>query len=292
MRSDTDTDTETETKSYGRRYAIASAAGGIGALLGMGFLTYRPDQSEADSSADGIPDAKKRSAAFNDYITDVFGADQFDGLRTDRRELLIDARYVGESEIRPATKRRMEALFHEHDIALHWLDYPQRYDHDWFRETYGYRVERILWPRMSFYADMVEDRLKNVAVQVIVLPDTDEQLESVYALHRGEDYEGISMGNRCLVHETRSPLSERMLILHEIAHLGLCHDEDPTNFGVMGPNQYEVDLTDEEWKKLRNRLDNVNDTTGFDVLFRQCVRAETRADLAQRLDNTATDISR
>lgn len=276
-----------DSSEISRRDLLVYGGTALGTTLVAGTLAYRADRSFEDRDTDGIPDDLERSDEFSRFLEETFGDDQFDGLDPTRKDLLVDARYIGSASITDPTKRHIEALFRANGIHLQWLDHPDTYTTEWVEERYGFQVERLLWPRISFYADVVEDELKDTAVQVIVIPEQypsqRDDLESIYAIHRGEDYQGVSLGNRCIVTDQHTPNGERRLVLHEIAHLGLCHDDDPDNTGVMGPNTEEAALTDEEWAKLRNRLTNVRDTTGADIALRECLREEIAQDLKDRV---------
>lgn len=273
---------------FSRRRVLASAGGTVAASLGIGRLAYRADRSYEDATGDGIPDATKRSEAFDGFVREEFGADQFEGLEPGRRDLLLDARYVGEAAVSTGTKRRMEDLFRDHGIHLQWLDHPETYDRRWFESTYGYEVGHILWPRRSFYHDQVHEDLRDVSVQLVVVPDdtnpeSNGRLDSYWhELHdRDDNILGMSLGNRAVVTEQDALEDELKLVLHEVAHLALCHDDDPGNTGVMGPPDVEAvpDLLDREWERLRSGLDNVRDTTGLDIVLRRCIWSEYVAQL-------------
>lgn len=275
-----------ERKRTLSRRQLLGLGGGIITTFGIGSVAaYRRDRSFPDTDADGIPDAVKRSASVHENLTSVFGPSTFDGFEVGRRELVIDTRYVGESSIAPRTKTRLRDRFAANDIHLHWLDYPTAYDRTWFEATYGYQVERILLPYHSFYRHHVETFLKNIAIQLIVLPVASPELQSLYAVSRDDEFNGVSFGNRCLVAPPASPDSEAKLVLHEIGHLVLCHDFSGDNTGVMGPEPAELDFTDGEWDQFRNGLSNVRDTTGADITMRRCIIEETASDLGQRVES-------
>lgn len=242
---------------------------GAGSVLGLGSLRSSPYE---DRDGDGIPDELERSESHHRFMEDVFGAEQFDALDPTRKDLLVDARYVGDTTVSDRTKRFLEDRFRTHGIHLQWLDYPQRYDEDQFIERYGQQVERILWPFGSFYADVVEDELHDIALQVVVVPSRGEELDSLYTIHRGDHYEGVSFGNRCLVTEQRDPAAEAILLMHEIGHLVLCHNDDPNS--VMSPSPDTARFTETEWERLRGNLDNIRDSTGFDIAYRRCILSE------------------
>lgn len=245
-----------------RRRVIA----GLGSVAGMGSLRSSPYE---DRDGDGIPDDLERSEAYHDYIEGIFGSEQFDGLEPDRPDLLIDARYVGSSTIDDRTKYYLEEQFREHGIHLQWLDYPKQYDHERFDERYGNRVERVLWPIRSFYSEEVEDILQDIALQVIVVPQIRRPLESLYTVHQGGSFEGVSFGNRSLVLEQESLEQETILVMHEIGHLVLCHTPDPRS--VMSQSPQQAEFLPDEWDAMRGNLDNIRDATGFDVTMRRCL---------------------
>lgn len=275
-------DSTDERTEYTRRETLRHAGGLFGTATGLGTLTQRVDESYADQSDDGIPDLLKESESFHQYVEDLFGADQFDGLDPERKDLLLDVRYVGRTTISETTKTRIEDRFRSNGIYVQWLDYPQRYGQDAFETEYGYNGERILWPNGSFYDYEVEDELKNVAVQVIVVPseadaNANQHLHATFhtlSNSEGGDFSGMSFGNRAVVTDQDTVREEVGLIMHEVAHLALCHDESSENTGVMGPVREEADLMDYEWEKLRENLDNVRDQTGYDIALRPCIWRE------------------
>lgn len=247
-------------------------------VVGLGTLRSSPFE---DADADGIPDAIERSDEYDRFVRDRFGDEQFEGLEPHRRDLLIDARYVGSATISGETKRFVRDAFRDHGIYLQWLDYPVRYPVGSFAEQYGDRVERILWPIASFYADEIEEELRDTALQVIVLPDSEENLEALYAIQQGQHFDGMSFGNRCLVTASASGQAEMVLVMHEIGHLALCHNEDPAS--VMSANPDQARFTTREWARLREGLSNIRDTSGFDIATRKCLLEryrETAGDMA------------
>jgi len=248
--------------------------------FGIGATAYGLDRSYGDADGDGIPDSLERSAEFNSWLGAVFGVDQFKGLDPDRRDLLIDTRYVGETSVSGWTKDVLVDLFRANGIHLQWLDYPEQYDLAAFEQAYGYNARQILWSPWSFYHRTVERRLKNTALQLVVVPGFDEgpQHRKLYSpwtefLQDSDGYvNGFNTGNRAVIAEQPNHETEAKLILHEIAHYALCHSTDPANTGVMG-SQNDLDLMAHEWDALRSGLGAVRDTTGFDVAFRQCLWA-------------------
>lgn len=269
-----------------RRTVLRSLGVATGVPL-TGAFAYARDRNYADESGDGIPDAKERSSAVHDRLEAVFGS-QFEGLDPGRRDLLLDVRYVDGTDVFSETKAEIVSLFRDRGIYAQWLDYPETYDREAFEDDYGQHVRAILWGRDGFYRTEVESFLRDIAVQVIVVPGrTDPAYEGlVYSqwmdtLGGGRDghVNGFSVGNRAVVADRTTQSEEARLLLHEIAHLGLCHDDDPENTGVMGTGE-NLDLTDHEWETLRNNLENVRDTTGYDVVFRRCLWEETFTETA------------
>ncbi|SDQ39404.1 hypothetical protein [Natronobacterium texcoconense] len=264
-----------------RRLLLRSVgvAGSLSAVSGVG--SFVRDRSFDDSDGDGIPDETKQSTSFHRRLRSIFG-NQFGGLEVGRPELLLDVRYVGDTSIYPVTKRTIVDLLRTHGIHAQWLDYPTRYDAETISEQYGGTVKNLLWGRNSFYSEEVENALKNVALQLLVVPGSTATSDEgrIYshwmdAAGGGVDgyVNGFSLGNRAVVADREDRLEEAALVLHEIAHLVLCHDNDPENTGVMGTAE-EVDLMDHEWEQFRNGLDNVRDTTGYDLIFRPCLWEE------------------
>lgn len=247
---------------------------GVGSLFGLGSLRSSPFE---DRDGDGIPDETERSEAHHQFMEETFGEHQFEGLDPERKDLLIDARYVGDASVSDDTKAFIEETFRDHGIHLQWLDYPDRYDQYRFDQAYGDRVERVLWPYRSFYSDAIEDELRDIALQIVVTPKESEELESLYTVHQGEDYEGVSFGNRCLITEQESREAESILLMHEIGHLVLCHTDNDDS--VMSPSPETTRFTSAEWDRLRSNLDNIRDTTGFDVAFRKCLIDEYREEI-------------
>lgn len=276
---------------YGRREFLSTTATSIAATFGVRTASERRDSDptagehdgdgddDSDRDRDGIPDALERSSAFHDRLEDVFG-DAFDGLDPDRPDFLVDVRCVGDATVDDRVGRHLEALFRDNGIHMQWLPYPERYDPDRFAEEYGNDVRKMLWSRRSFYRREVEPDLRNVAFQLLVVPGKPEapmegRVYSPYARHVAGGWHegwvnGLNVGNRAVVGHRDSLREQARLALHEIAHLVLCHDDDPSNPGVMG-TQERVDLTDAEWTRFRNGLDAVRDTTGYDVVFRRCL---------------------
>lgn len=258
-----------------RRLLLRSVGvtGGLSAI-GVGASAHSSD-------GDGIPDRQKRSSSFHRRLESIFGG-QFEGLEPGRLELLLDVRYVGETEIYPVTKRTVVDLFRRQGIHAQWLDYPGRYDTEAVANQYGTTVKDLLWGRNSFYSDAVEDGLKDVALQLFVVPGRQESSDvgRIYSHWMdatgggvGGYVNGFSLGNRAVVAARTDPLEELRLVFHEIAHLVLCHDDDPENTGVMGSAD-EVDLMGHEWEQFRDGLDNVRDRTGYDLVFRPCLWKE------------------
>lgn len=265
----------------------------VGAAMTVPFGTvaaYGSDRSYEDRSGDGIPTELKQSTPFEERLRDVYG-DSFDGFDTARKDLLVDARYVGDASIDDRVKADLEEQFRDNGIHLQWLDYPKRYDERRFRETYGDAgndVRSILWSRRSFYHEEVEPELRDVAFQLVVVPGRRDPPHEGRVYSHTSDHltdgwhdgwvNGLNVGNRAVVGDREDPAEQARLALHEIAHLVLCHDDDPANRGVMG-SQEVVDLTPNEWASLREGLGAIRDTTGYDVVFRRCLWEEQTAEL-------------
>ena len=269
----------TQPARYRRRGVLKLFGGALGAPFGIGATAYSLDRSYRDADGDGIPDSIEQSAAVDAWLTELFGADQFEGLDADRRDLLLDVRYVGETTIADKTKATIVDLFRENGIYLQWLEYPERYSRDWFEQEYGYNAKQILWSPRSFYHQTIERRLKNISFQLLVVPGLPDgpyhrKLYSPWTAFDGSEsggyVNGFNTGNRAVVTARRTHESAAKLILHEIAHYAVCHATDPANTGVMGTKE-ELDLMDDEWEALRSGLGAIRDTTGVDVMFRRCL---------------------
>ena len=280
----------TESELTVTRRSLLRAVGGATALsFAGGASAHATGQPNADEDGDGLPDDDEGADRLESRIADVFGG-QFEGLEPGRRDLLIDARYVAGTSVSTETKRTIERLFRREGIYAQWLDHPTRYDGERFERRYGSNARAVLWGGNSFYDEEVERFLRNAAVQLVVVPGRDHPdyeglIYSPFtaALGGGKDghVNGFSVGNRAIVAERASPGEEQRLVLHELAHLALCHDDDPANRGVMGTGE-DVDLTPREWGKLRRNLDNVDDDTGYDVLLRPCRWKECLANVVDR----------
>ncbi len=266
-------------KQWPTRRSLLCAAGLTGlSAINSGLLVDR----STDSDGDGIPDETKRSESVHRRLTDVFGSSQFEGFEVGRSDLLVDARYVGEARLFPETKQAIVGLCHSHGIYAQWLDYPHRYSRVAVADRYGSTVEDLLVGRDSFYADAIADDLRDIAVQLVVVPGTTEsgpdgRIYSEWMDRTGGGREGyvngFSVGNRAVVADRDDRFTEARLVLHELAHLALCHDDDPENTGVMGSGS-DLNLTAEEWDRFRDGLSNVRDRTGYDVAFRSCLWTE------------------
>ncbi|AXR76955.1 hypothetical protein AArcMg_0599 [Natrarchaeobaculum sulfurireducens] len=276
-----------------RRSSRRSFLSSIGVTGGMSFLAggsvLGSRWRNTDSDDDGIPDRKKRSTAFHRRLESVFGPDQFEGLEPGRPTLLIDVRYIGQTAVFPSTKWTVVNLFRRHGIDAQWLEYPHRYALETVTERYGSTVRDLLWRPGCFYSEEVETDLKDVALQLLIVPgaSTPPHEGRIYShvmdLAGGDAdgyVNGFSAGNRAVVANRTDRFAEARLVLHELAHLALGHDDDPTNPGVMGSGE-EVDLLDAEWNQLRGGLANIRDRTGYDVVFRPCLWFE---DLASSLE--------
>lgn len=259
------------------RRRFLTLTGGIAVSPALtGYLRYRSDRSFADTDRDGLPDELKRSSTFHHILTRLYG-NQFEGLQVGRRDFLLDVRYVGGITVPVRVKRYLEATFRRNGIHLQWLDYPERYDRERFDDQYGNNARQIIWSRDSFYHNEIEDELKDVAFQLVMVPGAPAgpnrgRIYSPWARVAGnrQYINGMNFGNRAVAAKRYNPWEQTRLIFHEIAHLALCHDYDPSNTGVMGTNE-TLTLTDEEWETLRENLSNVRDTTGFDQLIRRCL---------------------
>jgi len=276
---------DTPRPSASRRSLLGALAGATAFPFSFGSLAYAHASPDADRDGDGLPDVGEADGVLERAFADTFGG-QFDGLDPERRDLLIDVRYVEGTDVSSGTKATIERLFRREGIYAQWLDYPDRYDRGTFERRYGSNARSLLWGGESFYRTEVDRLFRNAALQLIVVPGRAHPDYSglVYspvtdALGGGEDgnVNGFSVGNRAVVADRDDPREERRLVLHELAHLGLCHADDPDNRGVMGSGD-RIDLTDREWDLLRRRIDNVEDSSGYDVLFRPCLREQWSPD--------------
>lgn len=261
-----------------RRTLLKAVGSAVGISATSVTTAYAADRSHVDDDEDGIPDSLERSTEMHDRLTDLYG-DQFSGLDPNRKDLLIDARYVEGTSVATETKTRIVDLFRENGIHAQWLDHPASYERETFDLRYGSDVKELLWDQESFYRAEVEPWLRDIAIQVIVVPGRDRPSYEglVYSpwtdtLGGGVDghVNGFSVGNRAVIANRDEQWEEARLAFHEIAHFGLCHDDDPGNTGVMGANE-EIDLMPDEWETLRNSLDNVRDATGYDIAARPCL---------------------
>lgn len=268
-----------DERSPSRRTVLQS----VGAVGGLWFVGGGGgDRSYVDETGNGIPDRTERSSAVHDRLEGLFGADQFEGFEPGRRDLLLDVRYVAGTSIDPTTKRTVVDLFRNHGIYAQWLDYPRSYDRTWVEHRYGWNTRTLLWARNSFYRTQVEPDLKDLAIQLFVVPGKENRpyrglvySPTLAALGTGRDghVSGFSVGNRAVVTDRDDLERELRLVLHEIAHYGLCHDDDPENTGVMGTSE-RADLMNHEWDTLRAGLHNVRDESGYDITMRPCLWRE------------------
>ncbi len=274
-----------------RRRVLRSVGGMIGLSAGAGSLSYTADRSFVDEDGDGIPDRKERSKTFHERVASLFGDGQFEGLDPERRDFLIDVRYVEGTSIHSETKRNIVARFRDNGVYAQWLDYPTTYDRDAFEANYGPNVKALLWSQDSFYRQEIEPVMRDIAVQLLVVPGRNRERHTglVYSpwanvLGSGVDghVNGFSVGNRAVVGDRQQRWEQERIVFHELAHLVLCHDDDPENTGVMGTNE-EIKLTDGEWEKFRSGLDNVRDTTGYDIALRRCLWEACLTDVADRV---------
>lgn len=274
MADETEPNSESGTQT---RRSVLRSIGGIGVTMAGGVSAYRNDRTYEDQSGDGIPVELKRSDAFHDRLVDLFGSESFEGLKPGRMDFLVDARYVGDATVDDAVKRYLEELFRDNGIYMQWVDHPDRMSERQFLEEYGNDAHSILWSTRSFYAREIESDLKNVAFQLVVVPGRREpphegkiycELDDVLGWNSGW-LNGMNTGNRAVIGHRESLGEQARLSLHEIAHLVLCHNDDPTNRGVMG-TQEEIGLTPAEWSQFRDGLGGIRDTTGYDIALRRC----------------------
>lgn len=279
--------------------------GSIGALAGAGVAGwYHKDNNYVDTDEDGIPDELESSESYHDYLESIY-EDQFEGLDPDRKDLMIDVRYIGDASISKEVKEYTENLFRENGIHAQWLDHPGDYPEDWFNEEYDRNVIKTLWPTNSFYEEQVEDDLKNTSIQLMVLPDNEEserKIRNGSEVINSEDggRTGVSFGNRAVMIERDSLNQEAILALHEIGHTWLCHDySNPDNVGLMGydnlidhistDSEAVIDYMPWEWEIIHDNMENIRDTTGADVIGRKCLvegEAENIIDsIMEKLDN-------
>lgn len=259
---------------HGRRRLLGAVAGGLSLAVGAGTAVRLVDGSSADEDGDGIPDVRERSAGFDRRLAATFARDGTD-LDPTRSDLLVDVRSIGEASISEPTREYLRELFDENSIRLHWLEYPTVYDAERIGARYGTTIEGLLVDPAGFYWTEVESFLRDVAFQLVVLPGRESEPEKgkLYSTVFDDYVNGMNVGSRAVVARRTDPDEEAELVLHEIAHLALCHDPDPDNLGVMG-REREIDLTEREWNRLRNELHNVNETTGYDGLLKQCLLEE------------------
>ena len=267
-----------EAPKYNRRSVLFGVGGISTAGVLPGTLTSETIGSDVGSSGDGIPDTVKRSHAFESFINRYYDTTWYSGLTVGEKDLLLDVRSVGAVDIPTSVKHFLIQLFAEQDIHLHWLDYKHRYDQAQFYDRYGPNSRSILWSRDSFYHTVVENRMHDIALQVVLIKGILDgpQRGKIYSPwadvlgERGGFINGMNFGNRLVAAERAARWEQTRLLFHEIAHLSLCHDSAPGNTGVMGTNA-ALRLTTNEWEIFRNNLDNVNDRTGSDVIFRECL---------------------
>lgn len=263
---------ERSTNNHTRRSVLAAGAGTVG-LGKVGWHTLIRDPP----GPEGVPKSIKQSADVTDRLQNLFG-DQFEGFEIGRPDLLIDARYVGDTFVQASVKQFLIEHFRAHGIHLQWLDHPTRHNKRKFEREYGYNTQRILWDPRGYYHQEIEPDLKNIALQLIVVEGHELRpgfgmLYSPWAarLGPGEGYvNGMNFGNRAVVATRITEWEMARLIFHELAHLALCHDFSDENLGVMGTNE-RLTLLDREWHSLRENLDNVRDATGVDLLGRRCL---------------------
>jgi hypothetical protein len=261
----------TEPTDQRRRRFLGAIAATITAALGVGTLASLKNNSDQDTDQDGLPDSLEQSSQFHHKLEAIFEK-EVEPLDPNRKDLLIDARYIGETSISDEAKGYLQDLFSKNGINLQWLDYPVRYNSEMVHERYGMDVESILFTPDGFYWNQIDPSLRNIAFQLIVVPGrkSDPAKGQIYCKFYKDYVSGMNLGNRALVTQRDKPTDQAALALHEIAHLVLCHDPDSDNPGQMG-QQAEIDLTEQEWEQFRNGLDNIRDSSGIDVAFRRCL---------------------
>lgn len=272
------------------RRGFISKSMSIASWIGAGaFTIYQRDRQIEDSDGDGIPDELERCPSFHQLLLETFGSEQFEGLDASRRDLLVDVRYLGGTHLHPSVGPKLEALFRTNGIHMQWLVHPDRMSRGEFDRRFGNDVRRLLWARDSYYHQEVEPELRNVALQLLVVPGYPSPPKGrVYSpfvdrVTESNGYvNGMNVGNRAVVAVRSNPWEQRRLIMHELAHLVLCHDRSPGNEGVMGSNR-RIDLTDSEWHQYRNGLSNIQDTTGYDIVFRRCLWSEYGDEASRRI---------
>lgn len=254
-----------------RRWVLGTAAGLIAATTGVGAIVRGRDDPNQDSDGDGIPDSLEQSPRFHRHLRRVFNG-EVTPLDPFRKDLLVDVRYIDGISISSEAKEYLQALFWENGISLQWLDYPGEYDLQLVRDRYGTDIESLLVAPDGFYWTEIDPLLQDTAFQLLVVPGRKDNPdgEKLYSRFYQDHVNGMNFGNRAAVANRDELNDEAELVLHEIAHLVLCHDDDPNNPGVMG-RETEIDLMDREWELFRNGLDNIHDSTGVDLLSRRCL---------------------
>ncbi|MFC7116029.1 hypothetical protein ACFQH2_15255 [Natronoarchaeum sp. GCM10025703] len=191
MAQSTDRQTD-EGRGTSRRALLGALGGAVGLPLGTGASAYAADRRFTDEDSDGIPDDKERSEAFNDRLEALFGADQFERVDPARPDLLLDVRYVEGTSIDWRTKQSIETRFRERGIHAQWLDYPREYDSERFEERYGWNVKSVLWERDGFYHEEVEPFVRDVAIQLVVVPGHDGEEYAGQCTAPGRSYSGAA----------------------------------------------------------------------------------------------------
>ncbi|MDY6770371.1 MAG: twin-arginine translocation signal domain-containing protein [Candidatus Nanohaloarchaea archaeon] len=188
-------------------------------------------------------------------------------LDPDRKDLIVDARYVESEGFADGHKAYYEELFADHGIDLHWLDHPsggELYDRERFVEEVSYEEDAIL-ACDGFYDEAVDEVMQEHALQLFFVPGKPEEPHE--GLIRSDDnpgrdgdhfFTGYSRGDRAAIGSAPEGEWRRKITLHEMGHLGVDHHyESEGNDGVMGSYE-EADFTDAEWRELRESLPNVN----------------------------------
>jgi len=239
-----------------RRDVLAGAAGLAASLAGCS------SDIRQDSDEDGIEDGYEQG--LDAVIEEEYGEDQVPELDPAKNDLIIDAHYVEGEAFDDAYKDELEGLFAEHGIDLHWLDHPDRYDRKAFEEIYGHGVDAVLGED-GFYDAVTVPELSENAVQMLFVPgkaDDPHEGQLHAPSNPGPDgdhhFTGYSRVSKATVGSAVEDDARAKTVLHEIAHLAVDHDyDDPDNKGVMGRKE-ELDLTDAEWRTLREGLSNVD----------------------------------
>lgn len=273
---DNSTERTTPPTNSRRRWLLGVVGGLIAATTGVGAVVRLRDNPYSDMDGDGIPDSLERSQHFHQQLQRIFD-EEIEPLNPSRKDLLIDVRYIGGTSISMDAKDYLRELFRNNGIFLQWLDHPVEYDLQMVYDRYGIDTESLLVAQDGFYWNQIEPLLRNVAFQVLVVPghrgDPDDG--QLYSRFYRDHINGMNFGNRAAVAYRDEADDQAELVLHEIAHLVLCHDDDSDNLGVMGQEE-EIDLTDHEWEQFRNGLHHIHDSSGLELVTRRCLLGDYR----------------